>query len=249
VRQLAEQGVPLLQIAHRLGLARGTVRKYASAAAFPERATHPAQPSIIDHYAPYLQQRLEAGCQNASQLWREIQADGYRGTYQQIARWVHLRRVIPAASMPKEAAFRSGTISASAQGTAKLPSARQLTWLLLRPSSEHTAAESVMYSQIVQDTTVRHAQALAQQFQKMVRERTPEALGMWLAACEQSGITELQTFATGLEREEASIRAALSEVWSTGQVEGQITRLKLVKRQMYGRAKFDLLRQRVLQRS
>jgi transposase len=249
VRQLAEQGVPLLQIARRLGLARGTVRKYASAPAFPERATHPVQPSIIDPYAPYLQRRLEAGCQNASQLWREIQADGYRGTYQQVARWLHLRRVAPAASMPKQSVFRGGMTNASAEGTAKLPSARQLTWLLLRPSSEHTTVESVIYSQIYQDATVRHVQALVQQFQKMIRERAPEALVVWMAACEQSGIIELQTFAAGLAQEEASIRAALSEVWSTGQVEGQITRLKLLKRQMYGRAKFDLLRQRVLQRS
>lgn len=90
---------------------------------------------------------------------------------------------------------------------------------------------------------------MVQQFQEMVRERTPEALDVWLAACEQSGITELQTFAIGLAREEASIRAALSEEWSTGQVEDQITRLKLLKRQMYGRATFDLLRQRVLHRS
>jgi transposase len=89
-----------------------------------------------------------------------------------------------------------------------------------------------MYAQIVQDATVRQAQALVHQFQEMVRERTPEVLIEWIAACEQSGITELQTFAAGLAREEASIRAALSEEWSTGQVEGQITRLKLVKRQM-----------------
>jgi transposase len=249
VRQLAEEGMPLLQIARRLGLARGTVRKYASAAAFPERAKHPAQPSIIDRYAPYLQQRLEAGCYNASQLWRELQADGYGGTYRQVARWVHLRRLVPAASMPKQAALRGGMTSMTAEPAAELASARQLAWLLLRPSSEHTPAEAVMYAQIAQDASVGQAQTLVHQFQEMVRERTPEALVMWLAACEQSGITELQTFAAGLAREEASIRAALSEEWSTGQVEGQITRLKLVKRQMYGRAKFDLLRQRVLQRS
>ena len=249
VRQLADQGVPLLQIAGRLSLARGTVRKYARATAFPERAKHPAQPSIIDRYAHYLQQRLEAGCWNASQLWREIQADGYGGTYRQVARWVHLRRLVPAASMRKQAAFRGGLTSTTAQPAVKLASARQLTWLLLRPSSEHTPEEAVMYAQITEDATVRQAQALVHQFQEMMRERTPEPLIEWIAACEQSGITELQTFAVGLAREEASIRAALSEEWSTGQVEGQITRLKLVKRQMYGRAKFDLLRQRVLQRS
>ncbi len=83
----------------------------------------------------------------------------------------------------------------------------------------------------------------------MVRQRKPEVLDAWLAECRASGIAELESFAAGLQQEYPSIRAALSEPWSTGQVEGQITRVKLVKRQMYGRAKFDLLKQRVLQRA
>jgi transposase len=249
VQQLAKQGVPLLQIARRIGLARGTVRKYASASSFPERARHPAQPSILDPYALYLQQRLDAGCYNASQLWREIQADGYRGTYQQVARWVHMRRVVPAASMPKQATFRGGMASARSQSSAKPASARQLAWLVLRPSTEHTAAQAKMYGQISDHPSVQQAQTLIRHFQQMMREHVPEQLDAWLSACEQSRITELQTFARGLAQEASSIRAALSEKWSTGQVEGQITRLKLVKRQMYGRANFDLLRQRVLQRT
>ena len=83
----------------------------------------------------------------------------------------------------------------------------------------------------------------------MVRQRRAEALDGWLEASRESGIPELQSFATGLQHEYASIQAALSEPWSTGQVEGQITRVKLLKRQMYGHAKFDLLKQRVLQRA
>jgi transposase len=80
----------------------------------------------------------------------------------------------------------------------------------------------------------------------MVRLREPATLDNWLTTCLHSDIPELQTFAKGLQYEYASIRAALSEPWSSGQVEGQVTRLKLMKRQMYGRAKFDLLRKRVL---
>ena len=83
----------------------------------------------------------------------------------------------------------------------------------------------------------------------MVRQRRAEAVDEWLAASQESGIPELQSFATGAPHEDASIRAALSEPWSTGQVEGQITRVELLTRQMYGRAKFDLLKQRVLQRA
>jgi transposase len=79
----------------------------------------------------------------------------------------------------------------------------------------------------------------------MARRRNEATLDSWLKDCLTSGIQEMANFASGLQQDEAAVRAALSLPWSTGQVEGQIMRLKLVKRQMYGRANFDLLRQRV----
>jgi transposase len=90
------------------------------------------------------------------------------------------------------------------------------------------------------------AYMLAQSFTQMVRERNEAALDGWLEAVEDSGLAELRSFATGLRRDEAAVRAGLSLPWSQGQVEGQVNRLKLIKRSGYGRAKFDLLRQRVL---
>lgn len=83
----------------------------------------------------------------------------------------------------------------------------------------------------------------------MIRKRNASALESWLEAASASGIPELRTFATGMKRDKASILAALTYEWSQGQVEGQINRLKLIKRQSYGRAEFDLLRYRVLARS
>ena len=118
-----------------------------------------------------------------------------------------------------------------------------------RQYEEYDDETTAMFARIQQHPDVLRAHTLAQEFQAMVRQRCPEALDGWLAACLASAIPELHNFAAGLQCEYASIRAALSEPWSTGQVEGQITRVKLVKRQMYGRAKFDLLKQRVLQRS
>lgn len=106
-----------------------------------------------------------------------------------------------------------------------------------------------MVARLLQHRDVRRAQKLAHEFQAMVRQRTPEAFDNWLQACAASSIVELQSFAKGLLPEETSIRAALREPWSSGQVEGQVNRLKLLKRQMYGRAKFDLLCQRVLNAS
>ena len=103
-----------------------------------------------------------------------------------------------------------------------------------------------MVARLLQHPEIRQAQELAHEFQAMVRQRKAEAFDSWLQTCAASGIAELQSFAKGLSQEEASIRAALSEPWSSGQVEGQVNRLKMLKRQMYGRAKLDLLRQRVL---
>lgn len=93
---------------------------------------------------------------------------------------------------------------------------------------------------------VEKAYALAQQFLNIVRERKVTELKGWLAACQNSNITELASFAAGLAREEAIIRAALELPYSNGVTEGHVNRLKMIKRQMYGRASFELLRQRVL---
>ena len=81
----------------------------------------------------------------------------------------------------------------------------------------------------------------------MARERTGQGFDAWLARATTSGITELDRFARGLTDDRAAVEAALSLEWSNGQTEGQVNKLKLLKRQMYGRANFDLLRRRVLQ--
>jgi transposase len=258
VQALYQQGVPMVQIATRLGMGRATVRKFVAAAVFPERALQRRQPSILDPYVPYLQQRWAEGCTNASQLWREIQAKGYSGVRKQVARWAHHQRSEPAPTGPKK--YRGGSKAglhitedkANTNGAAThaaLVAPRRLVWLLLRNPSQLDNEEVAIFERIRQHPDVARAIELAQEFQAMVHQRRAEALDGWLAASQESGIAELQSFATGLQHEYASIRAALSEPWSTGQVEGQITRLKLLKRQMYGRAKFDLLKQRVLQRA
>lgn len=90
------------------------------------------------------------------------------------------------------------------------------------------------------------AQALAREFQRLLRNRDEPELDGWFKAVEGSGVVEFRNFAKGLRRDEAAVRAAMKTEWSNGQVEGQVNRLKLLKRQMYGRARFDLLRARVL---
>ena len=93
---------------------------------------------------------------------------------------------------------------------------------------------------------VAPAYLLAQQFTEMVRERRADAFGSWLEAASTSGVTELTSFSASLRRDHKAIVAALSTGWSNGQTEGQVNRLKLLKRQMFGRVHHDLLRRRVL---
>ncbi len=250
VHALVAHGRPILQIAQQLKMSRATATAYAAAPVFPERAASRAQPSQFDSYLSILEQRWQAGCTNASQLWREILAQGYPGGRRQVARWVQHQRTAPAASTPKKYGFRAprGTMPAGRSRTdaPALAAPRQLVWLLLRTQTQLTEADATTLARLQQHPQVQQASALAQDFQAMVRQRKPDAFDAWVQACVDSDIAELQSFAKGLLQEEASIRAALREPWSSGQVEGQVNRLKLLKRQMYGRATFDLLRQRVL---
>lgn len=141
--------------------------------------------------------------------------------------------------------IREHQLSTAESGPA-LPSPCQLSWLLLRKETQLTDAEAALVAHRQQHALVQQAQMLAQTVQTMVQQRTPDDFDSWLTACFESDIPEYKTFAKALQQEHASIRAALTEPWSSGQGAGQITRLKFLKRQMYGRASFDLLRRRVL---
>jgi transposase len=129
----------------------------------------------------------------------------------------------------------------------KTLSPRQGAWLLQRPQTDLDDEERTTLEQLCgQSEGVATAHQLAQEFGRLVRERDRVAFDLWLRRVEQSGLADLQSFAIGLCQDRAAVEAALSSEASNGQTEGQINRLKTIKRQMYGRAKFDLLRQRVL---
>ncbi len=244
VRTLHAEGRNILQIAKQLKMSRITVRKYVQAEAFPERSPHPLAPSMRDPYRAYLHQRWMAGCENGSQLWREIHAAGYRGTRAQVEKWAYHRRVHAAPSTPH--IYRAALPTRRRVRRTNLASLRRLVWLLLRAPHTLSPDELATLRRIQQDREVAVSYDLAQQFLTIARQRRVERLDTWLAASAASHVAELQTFAAGLHQDDTCVRAALTEVWSTGPVEGHINRLKLVKRQMFGRANFDLLRQRVL---
>lgn len=250
-RRLAGQNIR--QIADELGLHRATVRIHYYAKSFPERSQRKPKPSILDRFLPYLEKRHQKGCENALQLWRELKAMGYPGSRRQVSQWMQLQRSRPAPTTPKKYLKRrrgtSPTPKTPAQETGKkerLPSVKQLAWLLIRDRETLTEKDMMALRRICQEPTIERVYSLAQEFVEMIRQRTAAMLDPWLNACQQSGVNNLQTFAEGIKKDYDSIQAALETAWSNGQTEGQVNRLKMLKRQMYGRANFDLLRKRTL---
>lgn len=126
-------------------------------------------------------------------------------------------------------------------------SSRKAAWLFVRRPEDLTAKEQETVISVRQlHPQIDRAYGFVQQFAQMVRHRTGEQLDGWLEAVSTSDLADLQSFVTGVYQDKDAVRAGLMLPWSQGQTEGQVTRLKLIKRQMYGRAKLDLLRRRVL---
>jgi transposase len=265
VQRRSAAGEKLLTISRTMGLARGTVRKYAFAESFPEWAERRPARSIIDPYLPYLEARVTAGCENASELWREVRAQGFTATPRQIRGWLRTRRTAPAKTTPHS--YRepcssdtpgadAGATTPSGTAVAKLPSPKQLAWLLVRSPGTLSAGDAATLEWVGQDAEAARVAALVRRFVDVVRacgiaheKVDPDPLAIldaWIADASGCGVAAVETFAAGLEQDGAAVRAALTLPWSSGQAEGQITKLKLIKRQMYGRGSFELLRRRLL---
>jgi transposase len=239
VRELAAQGWSVAAIAGHLKITKMTVRKYRDMEQFRDQRTT-ARRSAVEPYRAYVEQRWAEGCTEVKQLWQEVQAQGYQGSYKSV--WMFTRGW--------QSPRHSASLAAPAAPTSPTRTPRQAMWLLARApealDDEDTAYREAL-CQVCPD--VAQAYPLVQTFQTMVRTRQVDQLDPWLEQAQASGVRELRRFALGIRQDYAAVRAALEYEWSQGQVEGQVNRLKQLKRQMYGRAKFDLLRLRVLHRS
>ena len=248
VRRLADEGESILGTAQRLGIARVTARKYRAAIA-PERA-RPRFPSRLDPSAAHLERRWGEGCRDALQRWREIREQGYPRGSRQASRWATGRRERDP-SAPKPGRPRAAPVSpedgVAAVPQARRPSVSRLAWLLVRdPGGLGDDDRALLGHLRAACPMAATAYPLPQEFTRMVKTRTPEPLDAWLAAAGDCGVPDVATFADGLRREYAALRAALTLAWSTGPVEGQITRLKRIKRQGYGRSGLDTLKRRFI---
>ena len=218
-------------IARELGINRKTVRKYLAADHPPTNAPRLGRPTRLTPYLPYLRQRWEEGCHNARQLYRELVGQGYQGAETRVRDTVH-----PWRNQPPPSFQRSRSTAA-------------LHWLVLKPQQrlsdvDHHELRSFLKS----NPQLARGHQLKESFRSIVAQGDLEGLDAWMEEAAQAELRPFQSLARGFSQDYRAIQLALTTRWSNAQCEGQICRVKLIKRLGYGRAKLDLLRQRILHR-
>ena len=243
---LHREGLSQRAIARHLHVSRKVVHLSVRAGTFPERVPTGRRQSKLDPYLPYLRKRWEEGCHNGRQLARELQAQGFRGSASLVGKLIGGWR----ARLPGPTERVRGKKRQAVPPAKRRLSPRHASWLFVKDQTQLTADQRALIQRIrLTNADLQELYQLGQDFVQMVKQRQVRRLDSWLARAHQSSSIELRGFASGIMRDYAAVKAALSLPWSQGQVEGQMTRLKFLKRQMYGRAHFDLLRSRVLRRA
>jgi transposase len=242
VMTLHVQGKSSRAIADATRLARGTVQKFLHAGSFPEFQPRGARRTQLTPFLGYLRERWVGGCHNATQLWRELRTAGFGGGRSVVKDLLHSWRHVPSLSS-HTTLTRPGPCTVPAAGYAP----RTTCWLLLKEADKLSSEEQTYLTRLYHRCPqIALAQALTREFQTLIRERDVSGLYQWLNGVQQSGIAEFISVANGIWRDRTAVEAALTHSESQGQVEGQVNRLKFIKRSGYGRAGFDLLRRRVL---
>ena len=245
ILQLAAQGLSSNDIAARVGLSARTVRQWVAEGI--KTSPRRRRPSPLDAYASYLQKRWEEGEQRGVQLYQEIQEKGYAGSERAVHRYLNRWRSPRTDEDSPRPRNHRPRKTAPPPGPFDECQAKQAVWLYMRTPEKLTATEQEQLAFLKGvHPTLEAAYDLVQAFLDMMHDRTGEKLDTWLNQIRTSQIPELIRFANGIERDKAPVQAALQLPYSNGVVEGHVHRLKLIKRQGYGRAAFPLLRKRVL---
>jgi transposase len=198
---------------------------------------------VLNPYKASLLERWNAGCRTAARLFRDLQQQGYAGSYALVA--AYARRLRQAQALPAGHRRPRQPLPAVAEPSCPPLTPRRATWLVLRREAKRTAAEAQQLTQLhAQAVEVAEAIDLAQDFATLVRQRQPTQLDPWLKRATTSTLEALRRFAIGLDEDYEAVKAGITLPWSTSPVEGHINRLKMLKRQMFGRARLDLLSRR-----
>jgi hypothetical protein len=235
VHRLKANGLGNHVIARRLGMDPKTVRRYADAAS-PEDLLGPAltgRRSLLDPFKPYLRARIDDGATATSILLGEIRGRGYRGGERTLRRWlINARAHLQQPPEPPP-----------------VPSARTITGWIMRPADKLSEDDNAaLKDACTRCPDIAAITELARGFTHLVRNRLGAQLDNWITQAGTGSVPEIRSFATGLRKDYDAVKAGLTLPWSSGAVEGNVNRIKMIKRQMYGRARFDLLRKRILLR-
>ncbi len=234
VKEEKAKGKFIRAIARELGINRKTVRKYIDLEHPPVYINRKPRQTKLVPYMSYLQQRWNQGCHNARVLAEELMERGYKGGYTQIKDAVR-----PWRSKKKEL---------------KAPSVHHKTqpfrpWLVIRPYSKLNNSERRELGRMFEiNPALAEGHRLKENFGRILAQRDVNALDIWLKDAYESGLKPFQSLAKGIHKDIDAVRLALVLPWSNAQCEGQNCRIKMIKRQGYGRAKLDLLRKRILHR-
>ena len=227
IRTLAKTGTPIKEIVRRTGRSRKLVRDIVRGGGGD---VFRCRSNALEPHLAWLDAEWSAGCRNGAELWRRLRTTaGFRGSLRVVTEWATRRRHAE---------------SAGCERLRKPPPARLLSRLLLSERDHLTKGDAITVARIERSVPqLVSARDLVERFHRMVRDRDPTTLPTWVTDAAGS---VLASFGKGIVADRDAVTAAMSQPWSNGQTEGQITKLKLVKRQMYGRAKLDLLQARLV---
>ncbi|HHF9395851.1 TPA: ISL3 family transposase [Escherichia coli] len=234
VMALHNKGCSFREISRITGLSRVTVSRWVCSGTFPEMSTRPPKRGLLDPWREWLKEQRESGNYNASRIWREMVARGFTGSEtivrDAVAKW---RK---GWNPPVTTAVRLPSVSRVSRWL--------MPWRITR--DEENYASRFISLMCEKEHELKIAQQLALEFYRILKTQNKSQLSSWFTRVHESGSAEFRRVAAGMEADAAAICEAINSSWSNGVVEGHVNRLKMLKRQMYGRAGFELLRQRVM---
>jgi transposase len=232
VRDLLRRGVSRANICRQLHLDPHTERRYTEASTVDELLVNTRRDGLIDPYRAYLRQRWNQGCTDASVLHTEIRAQGFTGSDQTVRRYVR----------PFRATVTAPPVAAQP------PKARHVArWIMTDPGNLDPADADQLQAILGRSPKIAALAEHERDFATIMRKRNgTRDLPQWIKRADADKMPGLRSFINGIRADLAAVTNGLSLPYSSGRVEGHVNRIKVIKRQMYGRANFDLLRRRIL---
>ena len=239
VHRRHRQGHSERRIARELGMSRKTVRRYLRRESCPDWIPGRPRRLTVDAHREWIDAQLAEGLTNVVELHRQLTERGFKGSYGSV--WRYVSKQLGAAGK------KDKHLNAASPPVPPPPSAKQLSFEWVRRPEKRKPTEQARLDAIrAGSDELKTALDLADEFAELIRKRSQGTLGDWLVRGEACLNPELRRFAEGIRRDEAAVHVAVTQPWSNGPVEGHVNRLKTIKRQMYGRAGFVLLRARVV---